>query len=148
MQRPRQGLRIRVVDGRTSLQQRCQIKILTMANRRTERLLGSARTVLRTLSTYNDNTRNTAFPLLLSTMWCCGCSLSVCRGAKTTRLGLRNNKCAQCDETRKLQIATINHQNERASDAGPADVPSFAVSNKHKSQPDRGDDKKRCSCVL
>jgi hypothetical protein len=68
MQRP---LRIRAVDVRT-LQQRCQIKISTMANHRTERSPGSARMVLRTWSIYNDNTRTTAFPLRLLTVWCCG----------------------------------------------------------------------------
>jgi hypothetical protein len=147
LQRPRLGRRIRTVDGRT-LQQRCQIKISTMANCRTEHSPGRARPVLRTLRIYDDNTRTIAFPLRLSTVWCCGCSLWVCRGAKTTHLGSQNNKCARCDETRKLQIATISHRNEQASDTGPADVPSFAVSNKHKSQPDRGDVKRRCSCVL
>jgi hypothetical protein len=147
LQRPWLGRRIRAVDGRT-LQQRCQIKIWTMTNCRTERLPGRARLVLRTPRIYDNNTRITAFLLRLSPVWCCGCSLGVCRGAKTTRWGSRNNKFTRYDETRKLQIATINHRNERASDAGPADVPSFAASNRHKSQPDRGDVKRRCSCVL
>jgi hypothetical protein len=43
-----------------------------MANSQTERSTGSARTVLGTLSTHTDNTRNTAFSLRLSTVWCCG----------------------------------------------------------------------------
>jgi hypothetical protein len=46
---------------------------------------------------------------------------------------IADNKYAWCDEMRKPKIATINHRNERTSDAGPADVQSFAVSNKHKS---------------
>jgi hypothetical protein len=60
----------RSTDGRCSSD--VNLTISTLANRQTERSTGSARTVLRTLSNHNDNTRNTAFPLRLSTVWCCG----------------------------------------------------------------------------
>jgi hypothetical protein len=60
----------RSTDGRCSSD--VDLTISTMANSQTERSTGSARTVLRTLSTHTDHTRNTAFPLRLSTVWCCG----------------------------------------------------------------------------